>query len=84
MKCKCGKVWLWDWCADSYRYTDGEFVDTEEWDDDGLDHKLLVHTCDCGKLNSVQISCENGGGVMNTPEWKDIDWESDEHSWPDQ
>lgn len=77
---KCGAIWLWDWCGDGYVKPSGEPYKTVEMDDGNLWEARLVQ-CDCGQINAVEIICDCGGGPVNHKEWKDIDWEADEHSY---
>jgi hypothetical protein len=80
-KCpKCGAIWLWDWCGDCYVNPDNKPYETIDLANTGSWEGALVQ-CTCGKVNSVIVVCDCGGGPMNTKEWENIDWEQDEHSF---
>jgi len=84
-KCpNCTEQWLWDWCQDAYRYSNGDWVETgihfhnrEEEDDP----EVTLFVCKCGSVNSTMSFI--GGETLMTyvRPWADIDWETEGHSY---
>jgi len=89
MKCDCGRVWLWDWLQDVFRYPNGEsvkalvFGDPREADD-SLGFGAELYVCKCGKVNAMNIRHEEVGSepiYEVGSDWNKIDLEADENSW---
>lgn len=86
-KCpRCEIHWQWDWCGDTYRKKeDGAVADMKEFKG-GEEGLAEVSYCDCGEAISIIVLSGDDlcGEPLNHPEWKDIDWEADEHCYPEQ
>jgi len=86
-KCtRCQKEWKWDFGQDVYRGLDGKTVRIVELDDVDM---ATIHTaqgemsiCDCGKILSFSVLDDDGQFLYNLPDWKDVNWEAEEHCAP--
>ena len=73
---KCKEIVKWDFCQDTYRIGKASVFcnDTEMADHEG--REAIVYTCLCGEVLGVQV---DEGYVYNHKEFKDVEWDSDEH-----
>ena len=84
----CKTEWVWDWCQDVWRdkatgkdCNERELLD--ERNEDGEAVSVILCQCSqCGAMLGFNtLDPTFGAPTFYRDEWKDIDWEQEEHSW---
>ncbi|RLC29324.1 hypothetical protein DRH13_05915 [Candidatus Woesebacteria bacterium] len=89
-KCQCGIVWLWDWKFDCFVKLNGKPFKEQEFNPDlngGLGFSATTYTCDCGRINGINIFHNSIGGTPVHPkdhQFSEVDWMEDRNSYEEE